>query len=98
MTSGGCAARAECTCQARLTECFLRQSVDLQRPLSRSYTTALACLFGAAAFQESLTGLSGEVATMRFNSRGNMLAVGCRDNSMVQVIAYPSMRELVSWK
>jgi hypothetical protein len=52
----------------------------------------------AAAFQESLGGLSAEVATMRFNSRGNMLAVGFRDNSMVQVIAYPSMRELVAWK
>ncbi|KAF6263968.1 hypothetical protein COO60DRAFT_1698480 [Scenedesmus sp. NREL 46B-D3] len=40
----------------------------------------------SAAFQEKLTGLSAEVSTMRFNSRGDKLAVGFRDNSMVQLL------------
>ncbi|WIA42361.1 hypothetical protein OEZ86_008370 [Tetradesmus obliquus] len=52
----------------------------------------------SAAFQESLAGIPGEVAAMRFNSRGNMLAVSFRENSTVKVIAYPSMKELVAWK
>lgn len=56
------------------------------------------CVMHAAAFQEVLHGLSDEVGTMKFNSRGNMLCVGFKESGYVRIVSYPSMKECCAWK
>eukprot|EP00879_Flechtneria_rotunda_P018458 GHRR01019362.1.p1 GENE.GHRR01019362.1~~GHRR01019362.1.p1 ORF type:complete len:317 (+),score=107.07 GHRR01019362.1:204-1154(+) len=45
-----------------------------------------------------MSDLTGEVGTMTFNTRGNLLAVGFKENGGIKVISYPSMKTLVEWR
>lgn len=57
---------------------------------------------------EALSGLSAEIGTMTYNSRGNVLAIGFKEREvkestgefrklpgLIKIIGYPSMRGLL---